>query len=111
MGTKLLFVRPLVYPARVAPIHAIAEVVRPPAEHTVSLRVEVVAAEPAQRAVASLPAPGLRDRLEDTEAMQLTAASTAAAVSQKRGALAYASVAKLNESTALSRGVCIRARA
>jgi hypothetical protein len=113
IGTKLLFVRPLAYPARQAPIDAIAEVVSPPAEHTVSVRVELVAAEPAQTPAPSLPAPVLRgnDRLDDSDAMQLAAASTAAAVSQKRGALAYAAAATLVETNALSRGVCLAVRA
>jgi hypothetical protein len=111
-GTKLLLVRPLVYPARVAPIEEIAEVFTPQAAPTVSVRVEVVAAESAQGPVSSLPALSpMPYRLDDTESMQLTAASTAAAVSQKRGALAYASAAKQNESMAMRRGVCIRLRA
>jgi hypothetical protein len=117
LGTKLLFVRPLVYPARVAPLEAIAEVVTPPVqspvEHTVAVRVELVAAQPAQRSAPSLPAPMLHGNQPrvDSDAMQLTAASTAAAVSQKRGTLAYAAAAKLNEANALSRGVCLAVRA
>lgn len=116
VGTKPLFVRPLAYPARLAPIEAIAEVVSPPvqspAEHVVSMRVELVAAEPAPRPAPSLPASVLRTshRLDDSDAMQLTAARTAAAVSQQRGVLAYAAAATLVEANALSRGVCLAVR-
>ena len=99
---------------RVAPIEAVAEVVRPrefEPERRISVRVEVVAAgQPASgftpAAVKSLPAAS-QTSLE-SEAAQLIAATTAAALARGRGLSAYASSRDLLDDVVLARGVCIR---
>jgi hypothetical protein len=120
LGSKWLSVRPLAYPARVEPLEAVAEVLRPRADSTtgpkVSVWVEIVASEPAQAAhqssaAAAVPMLEARAGWRDFEAAQRTAATTAAALSQTRGPLAYAAAAQMLDTDTLSRGVCVRRRA
>jgi hypothetical protein len=117
IGSKALSVRPAAYAARVAPLQAIAEVVSPRAhsatDHRVSIRVEVISAQPAAT-LAAAPVLSLLPSgtgFRDSEAVQLMAASTEAALSQNRAALAYATAARIFEATAITRGVCVHVRA
>jgi hypothetical protein len=117
--SKSLSVRPVAYATRVAPLEAIAEVVSPrgysTADHRVSVRVEVVAAGAgvagSKPAAAAGPATPILEALagsREFEAVQRMAASTAAALGQSRGPIAYAAAARIFEVDVLSRGVCVR---
>jgi hypothetical protein len=110
LGANPLSIRPVasVTRTRVAPIEAVAEVVEPEREHRVSVRVELVAAEPPGPQIVCAPLKSLPPQASlESDAAQLTAAATAARLAHARGFHAYAASRDLLDANALARGVCL----
>jgi hypothetical protein len=106
-GASLLSIRSGAPLTRAVPIEAVAEVVSE-RERRISVRVELVAAEPAPAPAAPKSLPSASRTSLESEAAQLTAASTAAALARSRGLGAYAASRDLLDGVALARGVCVR---
>jgi hypothetical protein len=111
-GANLVAIRPVAPLRRVAPPAAIAEVVEarePEREHRVSVRVELVAAEPpVPQSVSAAPKSLPPQASLESDAAQLTAARTSALLARARGVRAYAVTRDLIDASALARGVCVR---